>query len=113
MPTIEKKSLDRPEETFKPEKMRMEGVTMRGLPIRRITVEPGWQWSKHVKPILKTENCQQDHLLVMISGRVRVRMNDGKEEEFGPGDVGSIPPGHDGWTVGDKPAVWIEIPHQR
>jgi quercetin dioxygenase-like cupin family protein len=111
MPTVEKKSLNQPEETFKPEKMRMEGITMRDLPIRRITTEPGWQWSRHVKPIQKTESCQKDHLLYMISGRVHVRMNDGKEEEFGPGDVGSIPPGHDGWTVGDKPAVWIEIPH--
>jgi quercetin dioxygenase-like cupin family protein len=111
MPTVEKKSLNQPENTFKPEKMMMEGVVLRGLPIRRIIAEPGWQWSKHVKPIQKTESCQKDHLLVMISGRVHVRMNDGKEEEFGPGDVGSIPPGHDGWTVGDKPAVWIEIPH--
>jgi len=111
MPTVEKKSLDHPEETFKPEKMRMEGVKLRGLSIRRITADPGWQWSKHVKPFQKTESCKKDHLLVMISGRVLVRMNDGKEEEFGPGDVGSIPPGHDGWTVGDQPAVWIEIPH--
>ena len=111
MLTVEKKSLDRAEETFKPERMRMEGVIVMGLPIRRITAEPGWQWSKHAKPVQKTDSCQKDHLPVMIPGRVHVRMNDGKEEEFGPGDLGSIPPGHDGWPVGDKPAVWIEIPH--
>jgi hypothetical protein len=39
-------------------------------------------------------------------------MNDGKEEVFGPGDVGSIPPGHDGWTIGNQPVVWLEIPHE-
>jgi len=22
-------------------------------------------------------------------------------EEFGPGEIGIIPPGHDGWTVGN------------
>jgi hypothetical protein len=36
----------------------------------------------------------------------------GKEEAFGPGDVGSIPPGHDGWTVGNQPVVWLEISRQ-
>jgi hypothetical protein len=28
----------------------------------------------------------------MISGRMRVKMDDGSEEEFGPGDVNHIPP---------------------
>ncbi len=111
MTSIERKSLNRPEETNNPEKLKMEGITIRGFPIRRITVQPGWQWSKHLKPLQKTDSCQRDHILYMISGRIRVRLNDGKEEEYGPGDVGSIPPGHDGWTVGDKPAIWIEIPH--
>jgi hypothetical protein len=36
-------------------------------------------------------------------------MADGTEEEFGPGDVGVIPPGHDAWVVGDEPAVVIDI----
>jgi len=112
MPTIEKKSLNQPEETNKPEKLKMEAITIRGLTFRRVTVEPGWQWSKHLKPIQKTESCQKDHILYVISGRLAVRMNDGKEEVFGPGDVGSIPPGHDGWTIGNEPVVWIEIPHQ-
>jgi len=50
--------------------------------------------------------------MYIISGRMGVRMNDGKEVVFGPGDAGSIPPGHDGWTIGDNPVVWIEIPHE-
>jgi len=111
MPTIERKSLNKPEEINKPEKLTREIVTIGGLTIKRITAEPGWQWSKHLKPIQKTESCQRDHVLYVISGRLRVRMDDGKEEEYGSGDVGSIPPGHDGWTVGNKPVVWIEIPH--
>jgi uncharacterized cupin superfamily protein len=36
-------------------------------------------------------------------------MQDGSEMEFGPGDVAVVPPGHDGWVVGDEPAVWIEL----
>jgi hypothetical protein len=36
-------------------------------------------------------------------------MDDGTEMEFGPGDVGNIPPGHDAWVVGNEPAVMIDI----
>jgi hypothetical protein len=35
------------------------------------------------------------------AGRIRVRMDDGSEEEFGPGDTGYVPPGHNAWVVGD------------
>jgi quercetin dioxygenase-like cupin family protein len=38
-----------------------------------------------------------------------VKMDDGAEIEFGPGDVGVIAPGHDGWVVGNEPSVFIDI----
>lgn len=68
-------------------------------------VQPGWKWSTHVKPIVKTEWCEETHMTYIISGRLAVRMADGTERELGPGDVGLIPPGHDGWVVGDEPLV--------
>jgi mannose-6-phosphate isomerase-like protein (cupin superfamily) len=109
---IEKKNFDSPDETTKPaEKVKVEVIAAGGLAFQRITAEPGWQWSKHLKPVVGTESCQKHHLLLVVSGRLAARMNDGKEEEFGPGDIGLVPPGHDGWTVGNEPVVWIEIPH--
>jgi hypothetical protein len=36
-------------------------------------------------------------------------MNDGTEMEFAAGDVYEIPPGHDGWVIGDEPAVGVEV----
>jgi len=40
-------------------------------------------------------------------------MEDGKKEEYGPGDVGFIPPGHDAWVIGDEPVVAIDLqPYQ-
>jgi len=36
-------------------------------------------------------------------------MNDGTEVEFGPGDVGTIPPGHDAWIIGQEPFVGIDF----
>jgi len=36
-------------------------------------------------------------------------MDDGSEEVFGPNDVMMLPPGHDAWTVGDVPCVFVEF----
>lgn len=111
MATIVKKSLSRPDETLTPEKMKVEIVTIDGGKLQRVTAEPGWQWSKHMKPLAGTESCQMSHVIYMLSGKLRVRMDDGQEVEFGPGDAGVIPPGHDGWNAGQEPVVWLEIPH--
>jgi uncharacterized RmlC-like cupin family protein len=111
MATIEKKSLNQPEKTQNIGRVKVESITIGALNYARDTAAPGWQWSKDVKPVAKTESCQVNHVIYMISGRLHVRMDDGKEVEFNPGDMGAIPSGHDGWTVGDKPAVWLEIPH--
>lgn len=112
MTSIIKKSYSSPDEITNPgEKMKVELVTVGDIKIQKVTAEPGWKWSKYLKPVAKTESCEKDHLLYMISGKIVARMNDGKEEEFGPGEIGSIPPGHDGWNAGGEPAVWLEIPH--
>ena len=111
MANIVKKSLNQPEKTQNIGRVKVESITMGALNFARDTAAPGWQWSKDVKPVAKTASCQVNHLIYVISGRLHVRMDDGKEEEFNPGDTGAIPPGHDGWTVGDQPVVWLEIPH--
>jgi hypothetical protein len=36
-------------------------------------------------------------------------MDDGSEDEFGPGEVSLLPPGHDAWVVDAEPAVVIDI----
>ena len=38
-----------------------------------------------------------------------IRMDDGEELEFGTGDAIHIPPGHDGWVVGDEPYVGVDV----
>ncbi len=112
MAKIEKKSLNSPDDTMKPvENVKVEVVAVGGLTFQRVTVQPGWKWSKDLKSIMKTDSCQKNHLFYVISGEVYAKMNDGQEEKFGPGDVAVIPPGHDGWNSGNEPAVWLEIPH--
>jgi len=103
-------SLDAPEETrpFADGKGKLELVNIEAGPVGRATFEPGWKWSLHVKPIARTDSCQAAHLGYYVSGRMRVRMDDGEEAEFGPGDFAVIPPGHDAWIVGDDPCVVID-----
>jgi quercetin dioxygenase-like cupin family protein len=36
-------------------------------------------------------------------------MNNGSEEEYGPGDVTYIPPGHNAWVVGNEPYTGIDF----
>ncbi len=38
-----------------------------------------------------------------------VRMDDGEEVEYGPGDAFYMPPGHDAWIVGDAPCVLLDV----
>jgi hypothetical protein len=45
----------------------------------------------------------------MISGRIKVVMDDGSEDEFGPGATAIIPPGHNAWVVGNEPVVGIDF----
>lgn len=105
---IERKSLNSPDEIKVHNKAKIETVNLGGYNITRMIVEPGWKWSKDLKPIVKTDSCQSQHIAVFISGRIMVRMNDGTEIEYGPNDIASIPPGHDGWVVGNEPAIFIE-----
>ena len=62
-----------------------------------------------MKPIAKTSSCQAPHTQYIVSGRIKVVMNDGTEEECGPGDAAVIPPGHNAWVVGNEPVVAIDF----
>jgi mannose-6-phosphate isomerase-like protein (cupin superfamily) len=106
---MQKRSYSRPDETRKFDKGQVDLITMNGVAFGRATLQPGWKWSTSVKPIAKTHSCESAHLAYQISGRLRVVMDDGSEQEFGPGDVSYIPPGHDAWVVGNEPVVIIDI----
>jgi Cupin domain len=107
---IEVKNFDSPDEVRPFEgNGQAEVVEVAGRTIGRTTFEPGWKWSTNVKPIAGTDSCQVSHLGYVISGRMKVTMDDGSEKEFGPGDVFAIPPGHDGETLGDEPCVSVDF----
>ena len=105
----ESKSLETPEEVRTFPKGRLEIVTVGGTTMGRATFEPGWKWSECVKPIAQTQSCQASHLGYMISGRMKVVMEDGTEMELEPGDAMWLPPGHDAWIVGDDSCVVVDF----
>ena len=43
-----------------------------------------------------------------MSGRLRVKMEDGAEFDLGAGDVSVLPKGHDAWVVGNEPVVLVD-----
>jgi hypothetical protein len=87
---------------------RVEILRVGGAEIGRLILEPGWRWSNDVKPIAGTELCEAPHMQYHVGGRIAVRMADGTEFEAGPGDVTSLPQGHDAWVVGDEPVVLVD-----
>ena len=110
MASIEVKSFDSPDEVreFKGNG-HADVVQVAGRTIGRGVFEPGWTWSENVKPIAGTESCEVSHLGYVVSGRMRVVMDDGSDGEVGPGDVCAIPPGHDAEVVGSEPCVLVDF----
>jgi quercetin dioxygenase-like cupin family protein len=106
---LAKKSLDSPDATRDCGHGKLELVTLEDAVLARTTLEPGWKWSEHIRPMAHTESCQVQHLQYVISGRLRVVQDDGTQIDLGPGDFVSIPPGHDAWVIGNEPFVSIDF----
>jgi hypothetical protein len=106
---LEAKNIDTPDEKHTFECGDVHIVNLTGMTVARATFRPGWRWSRDVKPVVGTNSCQLAHTSYLISGRLRVRMDDGTERELGPGDAHVVSPGHDAWVVGDEPCIAIDF----
>lgn len=109
MPRLQRKGFRTPDEVRRFPNGRMDVVSLDEIAIARFVFEPGWRWSKDVAPITGTRSCQHRHVGYTISGTLEVRMDDGTQLTIGPGDAYEIPPGHDGWVVGDEPWDSVEF----
>ncbi|MEK7407950.1 MAG: cupin domain-containing protein [Acidobacteriota bacterium] len=108
MASAECKHLDSPDEVRTFDKGKMELVAIGAGAVGRITLQPGWKWSLHVKPVAGTEWCEAPHFQYILSGRLHVVMATGAEFEAGAGEVMFLPPRHDAWVVGAEPFVAID-----
>jgi hypothetical protein len=104
----EHKSFESPDETRDFPNGRAEILSIGGGEVGRMVFEPGWRWSNDVKPIANTDSCKAPHFQYHVAGKLAIRMDDGTEMIAGPGDITSLPSGHDAWVVGDEPVVVVD-----
>ena len=78
-------------------------VDLDGVKVMQMTFGPGARWSTDLKPDVGTELCQAPHVALVLSGTLRVELQDGSVQEFSRHDVMMIPPGHDAWSVVTNP----------
>jgi hypothetical protein len=92
----EQRSFTTPDETRSFDRGSLDLLNIGGAEIGRLTLQPGWRWSEHVKPIAGTELCEAPHFQY------------GTEFDAVPGDVTALPHGHDAWVVGEDPVVVVD-----
>lgn len=105
----EVKNFSKPDEVRQFTNGKVEVVKIGEASVGRAVLQPGWRWSTSVKPIAKTDSCESAHFQYHVSGTLRVRMDDGTEFDCKPGDVSSLPPGHDAWVVGNESVVVVDF----
>lgn len=77
MAGVQKLDFDSPDETRTPEKTRAELVRVGSTTVGRLTLQPGWQWSECIKPVVGTDSCQVRHVGIVGSGAMHVVHDDG------------------------------------
>ena len=107
--SVEQKAFDTPDDVVAFDHGRVELVKVGSITVGRETLEPGWRWSQHVRPIVGTEWCEFAHVMYVLSGQARVVTRDGQSRDIAPGEVVAIDPGHDAWVLGAEPVVSIDI----
>jgi len=103
------KKFGAPDETRTFERGKLQLVKFGEATIGRAVFEPGWKWSKHVKPTAKTKSCEAPHFQYHATGVLHVKMDDGTEMDIGPGEISMLPSGHDAWVVGVEPVTVIDF----
>jgi hypothetical protein len=107
MHQTEHKTFAAPEEIRQFPNGRAEILRAGGGEVGRLMFEPGWRESNDVKPIAR-RRVARHRFQYHVSGRPGSRMDDGTEFVAAPGDVTSLPSGHDAWIIGDEPVVVVD-----
>ena len=89
--------------------MLLDTVAAGNCRVKRVVYPAGFRWSKNMKPLVGTDRCMHAHVGFLARGQIHMEFADGCVLEFRAPQVIAIEPGHDGWVVGDDPAVVIEF----
>ena len=77
--------------------------------VKRMVYPAGFRWSVDMKPIVGTDLCMHAHVGFLARGKIHIEYPDGCVVEHKAPQIVAIEPGHDGWVVGNEPAVLIEF----
>ena len=113
----EQKSFAASDETREFEHGQLDLLRIGGAEIGRLTLQPGWRWSDHVKPLAGTDLCEAPHFQYHVRGVLHVVMADGSEfdarPETSPPCRRATTPGWSAtsrwsWSTGTAPATTPE-----
>ena len=106
---LEVRRFEEPDEEREMPLGRFQLVQVGGTTVGRASYDPGWRWSEHVGAASGERSCRVEHIGLVVSGRNRITMDDGRVIEVGPGDLFAVPPGHDSEVIGDEPYVSLHL----
>jgi hypothetical protein len=89
--------------------VEVDVVPAGGGRVKRVVYPPGYRWSTHIKPAVGTELCMHAHVGFLVRGRMAGEYADGCSFELSAPAAVVVEPGHDAWTIGDEPAVYVEF----
>jgi hypothetical protein len=96
------KRFDRPERVLVLENGRLELITVGAKVIGLGRYAPGWRWS-HAAAAARSGDRPPEHVGVVLSGRAKVVVDEGHEQDLMPGDFFHIVSEYDSWVVGYRP----------
>lgn len=106
----QQKSLNAPDQKLEMENGQIDIVEIAGAGVGRATFQPGWKWSVHEKPVVNGgDYCEVPHFVYLAEGQLHIVFSDGGEMDLRAGDIATLPAGHDGWVVGNQPAVMLDF----
>jgi hypothetical protein len=77
--------------------------------VKRAVYPPGFRWSTHMKPTVRTDLCMHAHVGFLARGHIQGEYGDGCSFDYEAPQVVTIEPGHDAWVVGEEEAVLIQF----
>ena len=89
--------------------VRVDVVRTGSARVKRLIYPPGFRWSTHMRPLVKTERCMHAHVGYLAQGRIGGQYGDGCRFELVAPQVVVIEADHDAWVDGPDAAVLVQF----
>src|SRR5260370_7558749 len=73
-------------------RIKKETVSLQGVSVTRVTFDVGAKWSNDLKDYAGTDSCKLPHVALVLSGTLRVVMDDGSHQHSSKNDMMLLPP---------------------